>query len=535
MKPYRSILKQHWRTIFGTSFLSILSSASMVFAGFSLSFFFSAYEQEANRIHALLWTFALELAIWLSAMGIYYLSLLAKCRARKIIKHQLRNMVADKISFLDYRQLQQKDCGNLVSWLTNDAEQLYEQSFASLFSGVEALATWIFSLGALFFLGIHIGLSALLLLAVISVLPQLAGKSLQKANAERSQAMETAMERYKDAVMGANIFLLSNLRKQLTVKIADASRQAEDSDCRFLRTNAGVQILISTSSLVGQVILLFVSFLAAAVGAAVPGAVLSVANLSGSFFNGVGDFTQAFAKVKASCALWEKFSCPDRPPEKRQPITTLSDIRLENVSFGYENHPVLVGADYHFASCGKYAIVGESGSGKSTLVKILLGLLPDYSGRVYYDDLEQRKADLSSLYHQIAYVDQQVYLFQDTLRFNITLGQGYSDDEIRSVLEQCRLAQFVASLPEGLDAVIFENGKNLSGGQRQRIALARSLIRKVRWIILDEGTSALDENNAAEIENGLMAHEDLGVILITHHLRQALESKLTGVCKIVKQ
>lgn len=82
-------------------------------------------------------------------------------------------------------------------------------------------------------------------------------------------------------------------------------------------------------------------------------------------------------------------------------------------------------------------------------------------------------------------MDQQVYLFQDTLCFNITLGQHYSDKEIRSVLTQCRLTEFVDSLLEGLDTVIFENGKNLSGGQRQRIAPARSLIRNVCWINLD--------------------------------------------------
>lgn len=535
MNQYKKILKQNWKIIFATSTVSVLSSASMVFAGFSLSFFFSAYEQKTNRVHALVWTFVLELIIWLSAMGIYYLSLLFKCRARKIIRHRLRNMIGGKISFLEYPEFKAKDCGNLVSWLTNDVDQLYEQSFAALFSGIEALAAWIFSLIALFLLGTYIGTAALMLLVVIAVLPQLAGKYLQKANTERSKAMETAVECYKDAIMGASVFLLSNLRKQLQERIKRASKQAEQSECRFQCTNVSIQILISTCSMIGQVILMFVSFLAAMLETAVPGAVLSVANLSGAFFNGVGDFTQAFAKVKASDALWEKFDCLDFLPEEKQTVCTVSDIRFANVSFGYENHPVLIGCNYHFADCGKYAIVGESGSGKSTLIKILLGLLPGYSGCVYYDDLEQKEITLCSLYDQIAYVDQQVYLFQDTLRFNITLGQNYTDDEIRMVLKQCQLAEFVDSLPEGLDTLIFENGKNLSGGQRQRIALARSLIRNVRWIILDEGTSALDEGNASQIENGLINHKEMGVILITHHLRESLQSKLTAVYHIEKQ
>ncbi len=120
-------------------------------------------------------------------------------------------------------------------------------------------------------------------------------------------------------------------------------------------------------------------------------------------------------------------------------------------------------------------------------------------------------------------------MFQDTLRFNITLGKSYTDAEIMEVVRKCCLEEYVQSLPKGLDTVIMENGKNLPGGQRQRIALARALIRKVEYIILDEGTSALDEVNAVEIENELLTIEGLGVILISHNLRSCIKEKLTAV------
>ena len=81
--------------------------------------------------------------------------------------------------------------------------------------------------------------------------------------------------------------------------------------------------------------------------------------------------------------------------------------------------------------------MGESGSGKTTLVKIILGLLPGYTGSVWYGELEQKNTKLESLYHQIAYVDQQVYLFQDPLRFNVTLGQPYTDEEVKAVIQKC--------------------------------------------------------------------------------------------------
>lgn len=96
-------------------------------------------------------------------------------------------------------------------------------------------------------------------------------------------------------------------------------------------------------------------------------------------------------------------------------------------------------------------------------------------------------------------------------------------------LRRCCLEDYVHSLPEGLDSIIMENGKNLSGGQRQRIALARALIREVQYIIVDEGTSALDEANALDIENNLLDTPELGVIIITHNLRDRIREKLTAV------
>ncbi len=534
MNPYRKILKGNWKIITLTTLLTILSALVMVFAGYSLSFFFTAYEQENHKIRALLLTLFVELVIWFSAMGMYYLSLIAECHAKRVIRHDIRIFISEKINSLSYREQQAKDSGNLVSWLTNDADQIYTQAFAPVFSGAEALASWVFSLAALFFLSPYIGITAILLLGIVSVFPHLAGKQLEKASTRRSEAMEGAVERYKDAVMGSSVFLLSNLRSQFAKRIAVASKEAEQQDCMFNRTNTGIQIMIAAFSMVGQVILLFVSFLAAAIGAAVPGAVLSVANLSGSFFNGVGDFTQAITQVKASKSLWDKFIQKDIAPADRKTIRNLQNIRMDCIFFSYGQNTVLENANYEFHENGKYALVGESGSGKSTLVKILLGLLPNYSGHVFYDEKEQQEISLESLYDEISYVDQQVYLFQDTLRYNITLGESYSDKDLEKVLQQCCLTELIASLPQGIDTIISENGKNLSGGQRQRIALARSLIRKVRWIILDEGTSALDDENAARIESNLVKQNHLGVIFITHHLRENMKSFLSGVYNVIK-
>ena len=528
MKRYKRLLTRNAACISGTAVLSIAASFSMVFAGYSLSFLFTAYEHEGNKARALLITFGVVLGIWLAAMSVYYASRLVRARTQQRLKTAIRTMIGEKIASLHHAELTGKDSGHYVSWLTNDADQLYEQSFSALFTGIEELAATVFSLAALLLLSWQIGAAAIALLVVISVLPQLGNKWLQKANAMRSQAMEECTERYKDAVMGGSVLYLANLRRRIVERIEKASREAEKSNLRWNLTNITVQTIVGTFSLAGQVLLVFVALLAAVMGTAPSGAALSVGNLAGSFFNGAGSFVQAFLTVRASRPLWEKFE-PAEEQEDGKKLAVIPEIVLENVSFAYGDRSVLKGRSFLFQSGGKYAVLGESGSGKSTLVKIMLGLLPGYTGEIRYGQLEQQEIRPESLYRHIAYVDQQVYLFQDTLRFNITLGESYTDEQVMAVVRQCKLSELVASLPQGLDSPIAENGKNLSGGQRQRIALARGLIRKVAYLILDEGTSALDEANAVDIENSLMEEKDLGVIIITHHLRESLRSRLTGV------
>ena len=210
----------------------------------------------------------------------------------------------------------------------------------------------------------------------------------------------------------------------------------------------------------------------------------------------------------------------------------METIQLENVSFGYDGKNVLQDYSCELQKGKKYALTGESGAGKSTLGKLIAGLLNGYEGSIRYDNTEVSKIERKSLFSHITYVDQNVFIFGESVRFNVTLGQDFSDDEVWAALKKCNLYEFVNGLDGKLDYVLAENGKNLSGGQRQRLALARAYIRHVSFIVLDEGTSALDEKNAIEIENTLLSEPDMGVILISHHLSQKSREKLDDVITV---
>jgi len=173
--------------------------------------------------------------------------------------------------------------------------------------------------------------------------------------------------------------------------------------------------------------------------------------------------------------------------------------------------------------------MGESGSGKTTLTKIILGLLPGYTGNVWYGEQEQKEINTEDLYNHIAYVDQQVYLFQDTLRFNYHAGDALHRRGNYDGYSQMLFGRLCVFLAGGTG-----NGHH---GERQKpfrwstsaYCFGSCLNTKIQYIILDEGTSALDEANALDIENNLLSTQDMGVIIITHNLRECIREKLTAV------
>lgn len=123
-------------------------------------------------------------------------------------------------------------------------------------------------------------------------------------------------------------------------------------------------------------------------------------------------------------------------------------------------------------------------------------------------------------------------MFEGTIRYNITLGEEFTEEQLKQAIIDSDLENLIRNLPDGLDTPVGEAGRSLSGGQRQRIALARGLIRGKTCILLDEGTSNLDERSALKIEESLVNNPDLTVVMITHRLRDAIKERLDGILEL---
>ncbi|RXF75505.1 ABC transporter ATP-binding protein [Hansschlegelia zhihuaiae] len=195
-------------------------------------------------------------------------------------------------------------------------------------------------------------------------------------------------------------------------------------------------------------------------------------------------------------------------------------IEFRNVSFAFGDTEVIKDASFEAPKGRVTTITGSSGAGKTTTVDLLLGLHEPSGGEILVDGAPLQSIDLLAWRRLTGYVPQELMLFHDTLRANVTLGQPeFTDEDVARALEQAGAADFVASLPEGVDTVVGERGSRLSGGQRQRISIARALIDRPRLLILDEATTALDpETEAAIVANvvELTRRTGLTVLAISH-------------------
>ncbi len=209
------------------------------------------------------------------------------------------------------------------------------------------------------------------------------------------------------------------------------------------------------------------------------------------------------------------------PGTEALPTPVRGEVRLESVRFGYGDGPdVLDGIDAFIPAGTTQAVVGATGAGKSSLVRLLLRFHDPRSGRVLIDGNDLTTLSYASVRQCIGYVSQDVFLFQGTVAENIAYGRpDATPEEIESAAELAEAHDFVSELPNGYDTVVGERGQKLSGGQRQRISIARAILRDPAILVLDEATSAVDNETETAIQRSLArVGEGRTVVVIAHRL-----------------
>lgn len=164
----------------------------------------------------------------------------------------------------------------------------------------------------------------------------------------------------------------------------------------------------------------------------------------------------------------------------------------------------------------KYLIYGPSGGGKTTFLRLIEKLIRPTAGNIYIDGLNIHQINDNAYYRQIAYVSQRIFLFEDTIRNNITMRRDVDQNRLEKIIEQCGLQEFISKQPNGIDTIIFDNGKTISGGEKSRLAIARALVANTPILLLDEAFASMSRSQACAIEQSVLALEDTTVINVSH-------------------
>ena len=240
-------------------------------------------------------------------------------------------------------------------------------------------------------------------------------------------------------------------------------------------------------------------------------------------------YTHLYFNAKASIERLNEILALHAEPKYESKVDPFKEnitasIHLENLSFSYDGkEDVLKNINLYIEQGEKVAIVGETGSGKSTLAQILIGLYPISTGNIYYNGHEIREIGYEKVRENVGYVLQAPLMFNNTLRFNLTLGREYEDEKIYEILRVVQLYDFVTHLEKGLDTVVGKNGTKLSGGQKQRLSIARVLLDNPKIIIFDESTSSLDNRTEDRLLEALDAYIEGKTIITIAHRRSSIE------------
>ena len=394
----------------------------------------------------------------------------------------------------------------------------------------------------------------MLFLALLSMgVTRLTTSPLEKSMESFAKSAESYTGEIRDDFAGFRLIrsygiLPLILRKHDNKNRAMETANRQNINCRMVCAYAGNFV-----GLLSTVLVMAMASYFSLKGMFSAGTVIAFGHLIGQIISPIESMPSIVANFRASRPLEKRFRhlLGENITSRNLLIQTLStkdadipkangfreEIILDKLSFRYEtlSREVLRNLSFRFRTGKHYAVIGKSGCGKSTLLSLLLGHYPNYSGSIRYDGVELRELTREYLGNTVAYVSQDTFLFQDTIQNNITLyHEEYTPQEIEAVLEQAGLKGLVDSLPEGLSAMVEENGKNFSGGEKQRFSLARALLRKSRVLLLDEFTANLDKETAEKIEEQVMGLKDCLIITVTHRLTPDMRSRYDGILDLTQ-
>ena len=462
-----------------------------------------------------------------------FISLRLRNKLVRQIMSRYKNKVFKSILDRDYREFSKEKSGKFISILTENMKKIEQDYLHQYFNISKNISLMIFSLVAMF-----IGNWFLTLLVIIaSIIPMMISGFIGQKSASLQNSSMIADQKYlakiKDILAGFLVIKSFNVKEAIRQDYKNESEKLDE--IYFIKGK--FDVLSNVISQLSGMIVFLVAFGGGMYlvfgGHTTIGSVTAIVQLVNFVVMPLNEIGMGMSKFREGQATLNSFEVKDVIELQTGKTKEYFDdvISFSNVDFSYPNteEKIFNNLSLQIKKGEKIAIVGISGSGKSTLLNLLLRFYDVTSGYISIDNQDLQAISAESLYNLMTIVQQDVYIFDDTLKANITLSQSFTEDDIKKAVQQSGLESYILENELGLQTSCGENGSNLSGGERQRLSIARALIRKTPILLLDEATSSLDNKVTTEIENSILEIQDLTVLVVTHKLNKSMLKKYNRI------